>query len=88
MYNNHPICKYIYEIREIVSRRSRKTDARSILEIDPIVKRAAVDALAGYGKQSIPYLHEVIDSLGISDSLKAYILNKIAWINTISTSDS
>ena len=48
-----------------VEKRMRDLKLKAILEIDPIMKRAAVDALAGYGKQSIPYLHEVIDSLNI-----------------------
>lgn len=33
-YNNHPYCKCIDEIREVVDRRCRKTDARSKIESD------------------------------------------------------
>jgi vesicle coat complex subunit len=60
---------------------------KAIFETDPIVKRRAVDALATNGKKSIPYLHHVASSIGISDMLKAYVLEKIALVNTISPPD-
>jgi tRNA G26 N,N-dimethylase Trm1 len=59
----------------------RDLKLKAIFEVDPIVKRKAVDALAGYGKKSIPYLNEVANSIGISDTLKAHVLSKMKDAN-------
>jgi hypothetical protein len=57
---------------------------QAIFEIDPLVKRGAVDALASYGKKSVNLLKEVSNSAGIDNSLKIYILNKITQLNIFS----
>jgi hypothetical protein len=57
---------------------------QAIFEIDPIVKRRAVDALASNGRKSIPYLNEVAKSATTDSMFIAYVLNKITQVNVFS----
>lgn len=69
---------------EDVEKLMRDLKFKAIFERDPVAKRGAADALASYGKKSIPYMNEVASSLSLDDTFKAYVLNKITQVNIFS----
>lgn len=60
-------------------KQMEKLKDRAIYETDPRLIRSAIDALASYGKESVNFLQEVVDSPVVDNSLKVYALDKIKY---------